>query len=83
MKVSRSTFLISCAWVFFVGGYAAVTLLASRDSTVAAFGYFFACMVPLFANTCLLGTRPLPTAGKMDSGCSWRWAALFGSRESW
>ena len=60
MKVSRSTLLISCAWVFFVGGYAAVTLLASRDSTVAAFGYFFACMVPLFANTCLLWNAASP-----------------------
>src|ERR1700674_4902669 len=54
MKVSRSTLLISCAWVFFVGGYGAVTLLTSRDSNLAAFGYFFACMVPLFANSCLL-----------------------------
>src|SRR5580658_6718359 len=54
MKVSRSTLLISCAWVLFVGGYAAVTLLASRDSTVAALSYFLACVVPLFANTCLL-----------------------------
>ncbi len=54
MKVSRSKLLISCAWVFFVGGYAAVTLLASRDSTVAGFSYFLTCTVPLFANTCLL-----------------------------
>jgi signal transduction histidine kinase len=54
MNVSRSTLLISCAWVFFVGGYAAVTLLASRDSTVAGFSYFLTCTVPLFANTCLL-----------------------------
>jgi signal transduction histidine kinase len=60
MKVSRSTLLISCAWVFFVGGYAAVTLLASRDSTVEGFGYFFACMVPLFANTCLLWNAASP-----------------------
>jgi signal transduction histidine kinase len=60
MKVSRSTLLISCAWVFFVGGYAAVTLLGSRDSTLAGFGYFFACMVPLFANTCLLWNAASP-----------------------
>ena len=60
MKFSRSTLLISCAWVFFVGGYAAVTLLASRDSTLAASGYFFACMVPLFANTCLLWNAASP-----------------------
>jgi signal transduction histidine kinase len=60
MKVSRSTLLISCAWVFFVGGYAAVTLLASRDSTLAGFGYFFACIVPLFANTSLLWNAASP-----------------------
>jgi signal transduction histidine kinase len=60
MKFSRSTLLISCAWVFFVGGYAAVTLLASRDLTLAASGYFFACMVPLFANTCLLWNAASP-----------------------
>jgi signal transduction histidine kinase len=59
MKLSRSL-LISCAWVFFVGGYAAVTLLASRDSTLAGFGYFFACMVPLFANSCLLWNAASP-----------------------
>jgi len=60
MKVSRLTLLISCAWVFFVGGYAAVTLLASRDSTVAGLSYFFACMLPLFANTCLLWNAASP-----------------------
>jgi len=60
MKASRSTLLISCAWVFFVGGYAAVTLLASHDSTLAGFGYFFACMVPLFANSCLLWNAASP-----------------------
>jgi len=60
MKLSRSTLLISCAWVFFVGGYAAVTLLSSRDSTLAGFGYFFACMVPLFANSCLLWNAASP-----------------------
>jgi signal transduction histidine kinase len=60
MKVSRLTVLITCAWVFFVGGYAAVTLLASRDSTVAGLSYFLACMVPLFANTCLLWNAASP-----------------------
>ena len=60
MKVSRLTVLITCAWVFFVGGYAAVSLLASRDSTVAGLSYFFACMLPLFANTCLLWNAASP-----------------------
>ena len=60
MKVSRLALLITCAWVFFVGGYVAVILLASRDSTVAGLSYFLACIVPLFANTCLLWNAASP-----------------------
>jgi signal transduction histidine kinase len=60
MKVSRSTILISGAWVFFVGGYTAVALLIPRDSTLAVFAYFFVCLVPLFANTCLLWNAASP-----------------------
>jgi signal transduction histidine kinase len=60
MKVSRFALLISCAWVFFVGGYVAITLLAPRDSTVAGLSYFLACVVPLFANTCLLWNAASP-----------------------
>jgi signal transduction histidine kinase len=60
MKVSRLALLITCAWVFFVGGYVAVMLLASRDSTVAGLSYFLACVVPLFANTCLLWNAASP-----------------------
>ncbi|MGA8557395.1 MAG: hypothetical protein WB630_23525, partial [Candidatus Acidiferrales bacterium] len=60
MKPSRATILIVCAWVFFVGGYAAVTFLIPRDSILAGSGYFFACLVPLFANTCLLWNAASP-----------------------
>ncbi len=60
MKVSRLAVLITCAWVFFVGGYAAIMLLASRDTTVAGLSYFLACIVPLFANTCLLWNAASP-----------------------
>jgi signal transduction histidine kinase len=60
MKRSRSGVLITCAWVFFVFGYLAVTLLVTRESTVAGFSYFFACVVPLFANTCLLWNAASP-----------------------
>jgi signal transduction histidine kinase len=60
MKVSRLALLITCAWVFFVGGYVAIMLLASRDSTVAGLSYFLACIVPLFANTCLLWNAASP-----------------------
>jgi signal transduction histidine kinase len=60
MKPSRATILIVCAWVFFVGGYAAVTLLVPRDFILAGSSYFFACLVPLFANTCLLWNAASP-----------------------
>jgi signal transduction histidine kinase len=60
MKVSRLGLLITCAWVFFVGGYMAIMLLASADSTVAGLSYFLACIVPLFANTCLLWNAASP-----------------------
>lgn len=54
MKFSRSAVLILGAWVFFVGGYAAVTLLLPHGHTLTAFSDLFECVVPLFANTCLL-----------------------------
>jgi signal transduction histidine kinase len=60
MKSSRSTIVIVSAWVFFVGGYAAISLLAPRESALAGFSYFFACLVPLFANTCLLWNAASP-----------------------
>ncbi|MGA6961755.1 MAG: HAMP domain-containing sensor histidine kinase [Candidatus Acidiferrales bacterium] len=60
MKSARSTGLIVGAWVFFVGGYGAIALLASPDSPWASFSYFFACLVPLFANTCLLWNAASP-----------------------
>jgi signal transduction histidine kinase len=60
MKSSRSTIVIVSAWVFFVGGYAVISLLAPRESALAGFSYFFACLVPLFANTCLLWNAASP-----------------------
>lgn len=60
MKSTRSTIVIVSAWVFFVGGYAAISLLAPRESALAAFSYFFACLVPLFTNTCLLWNAASP-----------------------
>src|SRR5580700_6575542 len=60
MKSTRSTIVIVSAWVFFVGGYAAISLLAPRESALAGFSYFFACLVPLFANTCLLWNAASP-----------------------
>lgn len=54
MKFSRSFALILGAWVFFVGGYAAATLLLPNGRGLTTFSDLFECIVPLFANTCLL-----------------------------
>jgi signal transduction histidine kinase len=60
MKSARSTVLIVGAWAFFVGGYLAVSLLVPPESAWAGFSYVFACLVPLFANTCLLWNAASP-----------------------
>jgi signal transduction histidine kinase len=54
MKFSRSAGLILGAWVFFVGGYALIALLLPRGQALTTFSDLFECVVPLFANTCLL-----------------------------
>ena len=60
MKFSRSTILILGAWALFVGGYAAVGLLVPSGSNLAVISYFFVCLVPLCANTCLLWNAASP-----------------------
>jgi signal transduction histidine kinase len=60
MKSARSTIVIVCAWAFFVGGYAAISLLAPPESAWVSFSYFFPCLVPLFANSCLLWNAASP-----------------------
>lgn len=54
MKISRSGALILGAWLFFVGGYAAAVLLLPPGRALTTFSDLFECVVPLFANTCLL-----------------------------
>jgi signal transduction histidine kinase len=60
MKFSRSSILILGAWVFFVGGYAAGALLLPRGPALTTFSDLFECLVPLFANTCLLWNAASP-----------------------
>ena len=60
MKFSRSSALILGAWVFFVGGYIAAALLMPRGSALTTFSDLFECLVPLFANTCLLWNAASP-----------------------
>jgi signal transduction histidine kinase len=60
MKFSRSSALILGAWVFFVGGYVAAALLIPRGPALTTFSDLFECLVPLFANTCLLWNAASP-----------------------
>src|ERR1700722_9523082 len=60
MKLSRSSILILGAWVFFVGGYTAGALLLPRGSALTTFSDLFECLVPLFANSCLLWNAASP-----------------------
>lgn len=48
------------AWVIFVGGYAAVSLAMPTGNARDAFGEIAMCLVPLFANTCLLWNASSP-----------------------
>jgi signal transduction histidine kinase len=54
MKFSRSAVLILGAWVFFLGGYAAAALLLPHGAARSTICDLLECLVPLFANTCLL-----------------------------
>ena len=53
MISSRSSKAILAAWVFFVGG-AAVSLLLQPGPAKSVCGDLLLCLVPLFANACLL-----------------------------
>ena len=60
MKFSRSAILILGAWVFFLGGYAAAALLLPHGTTRSTICDLLECLVPLFANTCLLWNAASP-----------------------
>jgi len=60
MKFSRSSILIFGAWVCFLGGYAAAALLLPHGPTRTAVCDVIQCLVPLFANTCLLWNAASP-----------------------
>ncbi|HYL68933.1 MAG TPA: HAMP domain-containing sensor histidine kinase [Candidatus Limnocylindria bacterium] len=60
MKFSRSAVLILGAWVFFLGGYAAAALLLPHGVTRSTICDLLECLVPLFANTCLLWNAASP-----------------------
>ena len=60
MKLSRSSVLILGAWVFFVGGYTAASLLLPHGSRLTTFSDLTEAFVALFANTCLLWNAASP-----------------------
>ena len=60
MKFSRSAVLILGAWVFFLGGYAAAALLLPQGTARNTICDLLECLVPLFANTCLLWNAASP-----------------------
>jgi len=60
MKFSRSVVLMLGAWVFFLGGYAAAALWLPPGMTRNTICDVLECLVPLFANTCLLWNSASP-----------------------
>ncbi|HEY0703999.1 MAG TPA: HAMP domain-containing sensor histidine kinase [Candidatus Acidoferrales bacterium] len=60
MTLSRTSVLVWCAWVFFVGGYLLASVLSPRVPGLDSLTYILACVVPLFCNTCLLWNAASP-----------------------
>src|SRR5579859_8065051 len=54
MRLAKSTWVIILAWVVFVGGFAVGSLVIPSGVAQTAFGDIALCIVPLFANACLL-----------------------------
>src|SRR5579864_2902561 len=95
MKFSRSAILIVGAWVFFLGGYAAAALLLPHGPARSTLCDLLECLVPLFANTCLLWNAASPYRRRnafwmlLALGCTlwlggklvWIYQALVAHRE--
>jgi signal transduction histidine kinase len=60
MKLSKSTWVILVAWIVFVGGFALICLLMPAGSARSALENIAFCLVPLFANACLLWNASSP-----------------------
>lgn len=60
MRLSRPFVYILASWVFFLGGYAVVVLFLPRGTARTTLCDFLECLVPLFANTCLLWNAASP-----------------------
>ncbi|MFZ0213925.1 MAG: HAMP domain-containing sensor histidine kinase [Candidatus Acidiferrales bacterium] len=60
MKLAKSTWVIIAAWIVFVGGFGVVSLVMSPGESRRAFADISMCIVPLFANACLLWNASSP-----------------------
>lgn len=60
VKPQGTTWIIVAAWSIFVGGYVIVSLVMPAGAARDAFGDVSMCLVPLFANTCLLWNASSP-----------------------
>lgn len=60
MRLSKSTWVIIAAWVIFVGGLAVLLLLLPPGAPRSAAANLTLCIVPLFANACLLWNASSP-----------------------
>ena len=66
MRVAKSTWTIVVAWVVFVGGFAAISLLIPPGAAHDAAADVALCIVPLFANACLLWNASSPYRRQND-----------------
>ncbi len=66
MRLSKSTWVIVVAWVVFVGGFALLSLVVPSSSTHATVANIALCVVPLFANACLLWNASSPYRRQND-----------------
>src|SRR5215469_15702502 len=60
MKLSKSTWVIIVAWAVFVGGFALLPFFLPAGPAREALANIALCIVPLFANACLLWNASSP-----------------------
>jgi signal transduction histidine kinase len=66
MRFARSTWVIIVAWIVFVGGFTLISLLMPPSPARAAIADIALCLVPLFANACLLWNASSPYRRQND-----------------
>jgi signal transduction histidine kinase len=60
MTSSRPTAFLVAAWSVFVGGFVVIALFVPAGSFRSTFSDLFECLIPLFANSCLLYNAASP-----------------------